>query len=241
MLGGKRPRETDWPTDYHHPPSLAPTTTAVAASPARWPPLWLELIETALLTLVLFVLVRLVVLNFKVDGTSMTPTLVHEQYLLINRVAYVSVEAAWLPGWPWPERCVDGRCFLTGLPRRGDIVVFWPPSSSDRPYIKRVIGLPGERIEVRGGTVLINGAELVEPYIRGPVTYVAAPLTVPQGKYYVLGDNRNNSSDSHLFGAQPGEQIIGQAWLSYWPPEHWGLLPLPAYNRTMGVTIPTGR
>jgi signal peptidase I len=224
-----------WPEDYLRPPALSGVTGQPIAPGRPRTPLWLEAIETALLTLVLFVLVRTVVLNFKVDGLSMAPTLAHGQYLLINRVAYLSVEQGYLAWWPWPDHCVDGRCYVFRPPRRGDIVVFWPPSSSQLPYIKRVIGLPGERVEVRDGKVLIDGATLEEPYINGPVNYITPPMTVPVGEYYVLGDNRNSSSDSHLFGVLPGDQIIGQAWLSYWPREAWGMLPPPLYRGAEGA------
>jgi signal peptidase I len=232
--GKQAAHQAGWPEDYLRPVALAPATAPSAPPRRQRPPLWLELIETALLTLVLFVLVRMVVLNFKVDGLSMTPTLSHGQYLLVNRVAYLSVDQARLPGWFWPERCIDGSCFLFGPPRRGDIVVFWPPAATERPFIKRIIGLPGERVEVRDGTVRIDGEALDEPYIRGPVTYTAAPVTVPPGHYYVLGDNRNNSSDSHLFGVLPGDQIIGQAWLCYWPPQQFGFLTGPSYPSDAG-------
>jgi signal peptidase I len=234
-LGRRTSQQVGWPEDYLRPPALIGVTGPPVAPSRPRTPLWLEAIETALLTLVLFVLVRTVVLNFKVDGLSMAPTLAHGQYLLINRVAYLSVEQGYLAWWPWPDHCVDARCYLFGPPRRGDIVVFWPPSSSQLPYIKRVIGLPGERVEVRGGKVLIDGAALEEPYINGPVNYSAPPTTVAAGEYYVLGDNRNSSTDSHLFGLLPGDQIIGQAWLSYWPRESWGTLPPPRYQGAEGA------
>ena len=234
-LGRHTRQRVGWPEDYLRPTALTSATGQPVAPSRPRPPLWLEAIETALLTLVLFVLVRTVVLNFKVDGLSMAPTLAHGQYLLINRVAYLSVEQGYLAWWPWPEHCVNTRCYLFSPPRRGDIVVFWPPSSSQLPYIKRVIGLPGERVEVRGGKVLIDDEALEEPYINGPVNYSAPPMTVPAGEYYVLGDNRNSSTNSHLFGVLPGDQIIGQAWLSYWPREAWGMLPPPAYQGAEGV------
>jgi signal peptidase I len=192
--------------------------------------LWVELVETALLTLILFALLRLVVLNFRVDGQSMAPSLAHGQYLLVNRVAYLTFDRRFAPWWPWVDRCDERTCFLAGPPRRGDVVVFWPPAESERPFIKRIIGLPGERVEISGGRLLIDGRELAEGYIRGPVTYQSPAVVVPPGQYYVLGDNRNNSSDSHLFGVLPGDQIIGQAWLSYWPRELWGVVAPPRYE-----------
>jgi signal peptidase I len=241
FIRGRAPRPTtDWPEDFLHPAGLAPAELPRARQRgadgprsgrgARRPPLWVELVETALLTLVLFALVRLVVLNFRVDGQSMAPTLTHGQYLLVNRVAYLGVDRAWAPWWPWPERCRDQTCYLFGPPQRGDIVVFWPPTPTDRPFIKRLIGLPGEQVEVRDGAVLVDGRPLSEAYVRGLAGYVAPPVLVPPGQYYVLGDNRDNSTDSHLFGVLAADQIIGRAWLSYWPSERWGMVVAPRYE-----------
>ncbi|MCC6629408.1 MAG: signal peptidase I [Chloroflexi bacterium] len=241
LTGDRTPRSpTDWPEEYLHPAGLAPTAPPQArrgwpraprsTGGPRRPPLWVELVETALLTLVLFALVRLVVLNFRVDGQSMTPTLSHGQYLLVNRVAYLGIDRDWASWWPWPERCRDDVCYLFGPPQRGDIVVFWPPAATDRPFIKRIIGLPGEQVDVRGGTVLVDGRPLSEPYVRGLASYAAAPVIVPPGQYYVLGDNRNNSTDSHLFGVLAVDEIIGRAWLSYWPSDRWGIVATPRYE-----------
>ena len=237
--------QAGWPDDELRPSGLS--TTDSPRDRWRWarspqapgrlgrPPVWVELVETALLTLILFALLRMVVLNFRVDGQSMAPSLAHGQYLLVNRVAYLTFDRTWAPWWPWTERCREQTCFLISPPRRGDIVVFWPPSDSERPFIKRVIGLPGERVEIGDGRVVVDGRALTEPYIRGLITYQASPIDVPPGQYYVLGDNRNNSSDSHLFGVLPGDQIIGQAWLSYWPSELWGLVPTPRYEPPSGA------
>ena len=218
----------DWPDDFRHPASLE-TPVVKPSAKKRLRALWWEILETALLTLVLFVVVRVAVLNFKVDGLSMSPTLDHGQYLLINRFIYWQIspaQAGWVPG---EQPCQASRCYLFHPPQRGDIVVFWPPTSADRPFIKRVIGLPGETVELRDGVVVIDGVPLDEPYLRARASYSAAPALVPEGHYYVLGDNRNNSSDSHLFGMLPADQIIGQAWVSYWPAQRWGVLPAPTY------------
>ena len=117
---------------------------------------------------------------------------------------------------------------------RGDIVVFTPPASLDSPvpFVKRVIGLPGDRVEIVDGRVLINGKPLDEPYPLNPATYSSGPVTVPPGQYYVLGDSRNNSSDSHAWGTVPASKIIGQAWITYWPPQRIGLVPTYTYAAT---------
>lgn len=160
-----------------------------------------EILETVLLTLVIFFGVRLVVQNFKVEGYSMEPTMHTGQYLLVNKAAY-----------------------LLGQPQRGDIIVFRFPRDPSRDFIKRIIGLPGETVEVKNGVVYINGMPLDEPYIRERPAYTYPPKVVPQGHYFVLGDNRNNSHDSHTWDFMPREYLIGKAWFTYWPPRQIGLV-----------------
>lgn len=108
---------------------------------------------------------------------------------------------------------------------RGDIIVFNPPFPSDAPYIKRVIGLPGETISIHDGKVWVNGAPLTEPYLAEPPAYLYGPVTVPAGKYLVLGDNRNHSNDGHVWGLLDARQIKARAVFRYWPPNRFGSLP----------------
>lgn len=119
-----------------------------------------------------------------------------------------------------------GRVILNGAHRfqsahYGDVVVFTPPVQSDKPYIKRVIGLPGDTIDIRDGAVYRDGVRLDEPYIDGAETACFhAPncsLTIPEGMIYVLGDNRPNSSDSRVFGPVPRDNILGEVLFSFWP------------------------
>lgn len=193
-----------------------------------------EIIETAVLTLVIFLAVRAMVLNFKVDGLSMAPTLQHGQYLLVNRAVYFSLDADLVHRVLPQAPAMTDKVYLFHPPRRGEIVVLWPPSSSDRPYIKRVIGLPGETIAIRAGVVTVNGVPVEEPYIKAPAAYTMAPRVIGPGEYFVLGDNRNNSSDSHLFGTVPADHIVGKAWMSYWPASVVGLLPEATYAAPPG-------
>jgi signal peptidase I len=160
-----------------------------------------DVLETALLTLVIFLAVRLAVQNFRVEGSSMEPTLHTNQYLLVNKVGY-----------------------LVGQPHRGDIVVLRFPLDPRRDFIKRIVGLPGEQVEVKGGSVYVNGQALVEPYLLQRPAYTYPPTTLPSRQYFVLGDNRNNSDDSHVWNGLPRGDIIGKAWVSYWPPSTWGIV-----------------
>ncbi len=194
-----------------------------------------EILETLLLAVVIFVGVRLVVLNFRVDGLSMYPNLEDREMLLVNRNVYFHFDVNdilnLLPG---EDRDGERIVYPFHPPERGDIVVFNPPVRSNKPYIKRVIGLPGETVSVQDGSVYIDGQRLSEPYIAGAVTSCGAerqcdPVTVPEGEVFVLGDNRANSSDSRSFGPVDVDRIIGKAWLSYWPMDEIGLVPHQDY------------
>ncbi len=163
-----------------------------------------EIIETLLLTFFIFFLVNSLIGRYKIDGSSMEPTLHNEQYLIINNLSYFLNE-----------------------PERGEVIVFHHPRS-DLNLIKRIIGLPGDHIEIRNQEVRVNGVLLDEPYISAPPNYNGT-WDVPEGNYFVLGDNRNSSSDSHTWQFLPEENIIGKAILVYWPPEDWGFVPHATY------------
>jgi len=202
---------------------------AVAHSGSSWAVrvgkfVW-ELVQTVALTLLIFFAMRAVVQNFKVEGTSMEPTLHHNQFLIINKMTYARADGTPL------ERVVDrnghevaGPLFVFGEPARGDIVVFRFPAQPDKDFIKRIIAVPGDIVEIRSGKVYLNGAASNEPYIRLGATYDAPARAVPTGHYFVLGDNRPNSSDSHVWGFVPADNLIGKAWFAYWPPGDWGPL-----------------
>lgn len=167
-----------------------------------------ELVETILFTLLIYVLVRTFLFeNYRVVGRSMEPTLKNDQFLVVNKLGYRLHE-----------------------PQRGDIIVFLDPRSDERKLIKRVIGLPGETVQVRNNQVFINDNVLDEDYTNDPPRYTQNPILIPEGHYFVLGDNRNNSSDSHSWGTLPESDIVGKAWVSYWPPNLWGLIPHEAYG-----------
>ena len=193
-----------------------------------------EILETLLLTLIIFVLVRAVVQNFKVEGESMDPSLHNGQYLLINKAVYFRYDTNWLPRlMPNNHNLPSNMVNLFHPPQRGDIIVFEYPLDTSKDYIKRVIGLPGEQVQIKvNDGVYINGQKLTEPYIQAIPDYPSGDppqVTVPPNNVYVLGDNRNNSSDSHIWGFVPYENIIGKAWISYWPTNYWGFLQHPAY------------
>jgi signal peptidase I len=138
----------------------------------------------------------------QVSGLSMEPRIDSDEYVLINALAYR----------------------LGAAPQRGQVVAFRHERSAPSVYLKRVIGVPGDRIEIRRGVVRLNGAALVEPYVRFRDRADAAPLVVPPGEYYVLGDNRANSDDSRVWGFVPESDLIGRAMLAVWPLDHFGAI-----------------
>lgn len=225
-------------TPADEPPTspVVPTTAKTTAGHAVR-----EIVETLLLALIIFLAVRLVVLNFRVDGYSMMPNLHNGEMLLVNRNAYFHFDENALLNWlPGEDRHGQHIVYLFHPPRRGDIIVFNPPvPNATKPYIKRVIGLAGDRISFQGGYVYVNGQQLTEPYIKGPITECSSPtqycdLTVPKGDIFVLGDNRENSSDSRYFGPVNINRIIGKAWVTYWPLGDAGLVPHYSYPAADG-------
>ena len=182
-----------------------------------------DIVETIVLTIVIFLLVQSVVKNFRVEGSSMEPTLHDGEFLLVDKAVYWSVGSAVVqrvaPNGVGQE--IGGRQFIFHPPQRGDIIVFRFPDDPSRDFIKRVIGVPGDTVAVKDGTVYVNGRPMQEPYIMQPPQYTMPAERVPDGEYFVLGDNRNNSSDSHVWGLVPYGNIIGQAWVSYWPLGDW--------------------
>jgi signal peptidase I len=163
----------------------------------------LEVLETLLLAALLYFAIDKVTARVTVDGYSMEPTMHNGSRVLVNRLAYLSSE-----------------------PQRGDIIVFHFPRNPKEEYIKRVIGLPGDHVRVSSSGVEINGQMLSEPYIASAPRY-QSEWTVPEDTLFVLGDNRNSSSDSHSWGPVPMDLVIGKAAVVYWPPKQWSVIEHP--------------
>ncbi|WP_322495760.1 signal peptidase I [Chloroflexus sp.] len=234
-------------SDSHSSPDpLVPSLEAEPVRPPRAPLRYVvrELLETAIFILLVFLIVRAVVQNFKIEGSSMEPTLHTGQYILVNKLIYfhfdLNAPLRLLPGQAdLPPRVV----YPFRPPQRGDIVVFEYPRDVRKDYIKRVIGLPGDVLEFREGRVYVNGELLDEPYLRGAFTYclggypcAQGPITVPPGSIFVMGDNRGNSSDSREWDALPLDRVVGQAWLIYFPFSDWGLVPHHRYDTVTAAT-----
>ena len=199
-------------TDLSTEPLSPPAEKAPVSSLRRF---LFDMLETFGLAILLFLAINTVSARVRVDGSSMLPTLQNNQYVLVNRLV---------------------RSY-----QRGDIIVFRPPMDPQESflrrllgqpsyyedYIKRIIGLPGDTIEVKNEKVYINGLPLDESYIADAPAYTGN-WEVPQGYLFVMGDNRNNSSDSHSWGYLPLENVLGKAILVYWPFADWTVLDTPA-------------
>jgi signal peptidase I len=208
-----------------YPPPSTPEALPRPSRGQRARRLARELIETFVLALLIFLVVRAALQNFRVEGSSMDPVLHDGQYLIVNKAIYTRINLDTISKFlPFVDPGNDPIRYLFRRPQRGDVVVFRFPGNPDRDFIKRIIGEPGDTVEVREGIVYINGGALDEPYITSKPTYTYGPSEVPPKQYFALGDNRNNSYDSHVWGFLPEENIIGQAWLSYWPKDDWGLV-----------------
>ncbi|KPL84231.1 signal peptidase I [Thermanaerothrix daxensis] len=159
-----------------------------------------EALQVIVLALLLYFVIDTFIARVRVENISMQPTLKPGEFVIVNKVAY-----------------------RTGQVQRGDVIVFRYPMNPREDYIKRVIGLPGDHIEIQNGKVFVNGQALEEPYVAASPSYNGV-WDVPPGQLFVLGDNRNQSSDSHSWGFVPMENVVGKALLVYWPPNEIKLL-----------------
>jgi signal peptidase I len=175
-------------------------------------PIVLSLLRSWALDLLMAFGLAMVVIIFlyqpvKVEGTSMAPLLDDHERIFINKFVYRFEPI-----------------------QRGDVVVFWYPQDRTKSFIKRVVGLPGETVEIRKGNVYINGKLLDEPYLPAQFADASshAPVVVPEGHCFVMGDHRNSSNDSRVFGCVPLRAIYGKAVFSYWPVSRFGAIPAAA-------------
>lgn len=195
---------TDLQTETPYQPTTLPRPKLKRLSALR------ELFDLLILVGAIYALVNLATVRFIVQGPSMEPTFQENQFLIISRANY-----------------------LLGDPQRGDVVVFHYPGNPEEDYIKRVIGLPGDTVEIRDTLVYVNGETYNEPYINEPCRPASCPdeeWTLGSGEYFMMGDNRNRSSDSRDFGPVNEEFIVGEVMIRYWPPSDWGVVSRVNYS-----------
>jgi len=177
-----------------------------------------EVFQTFILALVIFLSLRLSIQTYRAQGPSMQPTLVEGEYVMVNKFVYARVQThllSWLI--PTIEASQGETMFPLHAPTRGEVIIFKFPEDPSRDFVKRVIGVPGDTIEVKRGTVYVNGVKLDEPYIVEPDSTDMAPMFVTPDHYFVMGDNRRASNDSRDWGLVPADLIIGRAWFVFWP------------------------
>ncbi len=186
--------------------------------------------ETLLFTVLIFFAVRGVVQSYRVDGESMMPSLQSDELLLVNKAVYWKVdEDSPLAGLAGSDPDGTGERYLFHPPERGEVIVFEPPEDLGRDYIKRVIGVPEDLVQIRDQAVFVNGERLEEPYIgQSPMDSFVSGKTewrVPPGRLFVLGDNRSGSSDSRAWGFVEMRKVVGKATVTYWPASEVGGIP----------------
>jgi signal peptidase I len=196
---------SDNPVEFVEQPSSQPESPTQPKKNALRGVL-IEIIQTLLLALVLYFAIDAVFARVRVINISMQPTFYEGDVLLVNKLAY-----------------------KLGKVHTGDVVIFHNPNFLEEDYIKRLIGKPGDTVKADGGTIYINGIPLQEPYISQPPYYLGE-WVVPAGNVFVLGDNRNSSSDSHSWGFVPMEDLVGKALVVYWPFDSAKIIRQPQYQ-----------
>ncbi len=161
-----------------------------------------EFLITVALALIIFIAARQSIQTYEVFQTSMEPSFFEGERVVVNKAVY------------WFHE-----------PQRGDVVILKAPDGREEEFIKRIIGLPGDMVEVIKGVVYVNGVKLDEPYVKRSFSYTLGKEKVPDDNYFVLGDNRDISNDSHRGWLMTRENLIGKAWLITWPPADWGVVP----------------
>jgi signal peptidase I len=188
-----------------------------------------EFLFTLLIAAVIFIGLQISIKSFEVFNVSMLPTFKEGDLIIVNKLAYA----------------------FGDQPRTGDVIVLYAPGSGPKPafdpfytqhpscFIKRVIAVPGDTVEIKNRAVLVNGRPLAEPYISEPPGYLMPELFIPAGQYFVLGDNRNHSNDSHTGWLVPEEDIIGKVWFRYWVAEYPDirLIMIPVFVLIVGSLV----
>jgi signal peptidase I len=185
-----------------------------------------EVGETIVAAAVLFVIVQAMIQSYQVEGPSMEPSVHNSELLLVNKAVYFHISRSTVERFlPFVDIKPGGDLYPFHPPRRGEIIVLRGPDGSTRDFIKRIVAVAGDTLELRRGALFINGTAVDEPYIKEPdLGSDEGPFVIPPGHYYVLGDNRPVSRDSRAWGPITEEMIIGKAWVAYWPFEQLGFL-----------------
>jgi len=228
-VGIRRPSSEN-SADPPNPINSAAASVAAPRLQAKALRLAREVLETIVLAVLVFLVVHAVWRNFWVEGSSMEPGIHNGESMIVERLVYangfpVNLLRSTIGQTAAGKKLVDG---MFHPPQRGDVIVLIPPGTPSKDYIKRVIGVPGDKIEIKQGKLYINDHVVTEPYILPGGAPAYGPVRVGLDELFVMGDNRGASADSRVFGMLPVKNVIGKAWLSYWPPRSWG--PINHFN-----------
>lgn len=194
----------------------------------------LEIIKPTILAMLLFSAIKVIIGTDYIEGASMRPTLKQGNYVLVNKLAYLHIPISGGSAHTDAKEISPSpsNIFPFDPPNRGEVIVFKSPSDISKNFVKRVIGVPGDTVEIHGGRVFVNGAQLDEPYIKDTerIADNMPPFKVPAKEFFVLGDNRRASSDSRQWGAVPLENVRGRVWIRYWPFSDIRVLPTADAN-----------
>ena len=172
----------------------------------------IDTIQTILAAIAVFLILQTLVGGSKVEGASMESSLPHNSYVLVNKISYLQPMF-----WTTSNSKLTDSSYLFNPPKRGDIIVFSPPYPNNPDYVKRVIAIPGDKIHIKNGRILINDTIFQEPFVSNIGNYSMHSITIPPGKVFVLGDNRSFSEDSRSFGPIDRQNIVGKVWFTIWP------------------------
>ena len=176
-----------------------------------------EISETFLIVMLVFLVLQITVRTYQVEGYSMAPTMEHTDYVLVNKIVYTKFEKNVINNFlPFVDIQSQEVMFPFHTPQRGEIVIFKYPQDETREFVKRVLGIPGDLVEIKKGYVYVNGEKITEKYVSYRDTDSTRKFKVGPYSYFVLGDNRISSNDSRDWGVVPARNIVGKPWVTLW-------------------------
>ena len=176
-----------------------------------------EISETFLIVMLVFLVLQITVRTYQVEGYSMAPTMEHTDYVLVNKIVYTKFEKTVINNFlPFVDIQSQEVMFPFHTPKRGEIVIFKYPQDETREFVKRVLGIPGDLVEIKKGYVYVNGEKITEKYVSYRDVDSTRKFKVGSYSYFVLGDNRISSNDSRDWGVVPARNIVGKPWVTLW-------------------------
>lgn len=176
-----------------------------------------EIAETFIIVMLVFLALQITVRTYQVEGYSMAPTMDHTDYVLVNKIVYTKFQKNVLNNFlPFIDMESEEIMFPFHSPQRGEIVIFRYPQDESREFVKRVVGIPGDTVEVKKGYVYVNGDRITENYVSYRDNDSTKKFKVSSYSYFVLGDNRISSNDSRDWGVVPAKNIVGRPWFTLW-------------------------